>query len=665
MVVNYKKLNPNAFYLLQYMQDATLRFIVLYGGSSSAKSFSVAQSVLIMTLFDGENTLVMRKVGASISKTIYEDFRVAAQTLGLAERFKFVQNCCRCDNGARIDFTGLDDSEKVKGISNYKRVCLEELSEFELTDWKQIRKRLRGKQGQQIVSTFNPIKESHWIKKDFFDLEKWHDVPMSVTLGGCELPESLCRVKTLRMNAPRMVMNARTGELEQKPSNAVLIQSTYLNNFWVVGSPDGTYGYYDEQCVADFEYDRQHDPDYYNVYALGEWGVIRTGSEFFGSFNAAKHVGSVAYDRSLPVHLSVDNNVLPYISVSYWQYQEGWLRQFHETCAENPNNTVKRAARQVAEYLCGIGYGDVLHVHGDASTKAANTFDDEKRSWMDLFISQLQECGFTVEDHVGNKNPSVPMSGEFINAVLDGEVDGISILIGDDCRNSIEDYQSVQKDVNGAILKTKVKNRTTGQSYEEHGHLSDTFRYMVVDTFRDEFIRFSNRRKRNLYAREGALQYFNPEGRYDRSQRVCYVMPCVGDRFVMVQADKVGEFWHITDAVLRDLLPTADMGRLIVDSGADVVVIECSDAYFQFVRDLRGRSRSVVKVMREIGDVDGRIAATSDYVRRCIKFNASLVVDSDDYGRFVDNLYDYNRDNVNKQASAVLSGLAAWVERKG
>ena len=81
----------------------------------------------------------------------------------------------------------------------------------------------------------------------------------------------------------------------------------------------GTYGYYDEQCVADFEKDRINDPDYYNVYALGEWGVIRTGSEFFGSFNRGKHAGEHKYVPGLPIHISVDNNVLPYISVSYWQ----------------------------------------------------------------------------------------------------------------------------------------------------------------------------------------------------------------------------------------------------------------------------------------------------------------------------------------------------------
>ena len=478
MIVNYKKLNPNGFYLLKYLQDIAIRFIILYGGSSSGKSYSVAQTILIQTLQDGENTLVMRKVGASIQKTIYEDYKVAAKGLGIDHLFKFQQNTIKClYNGAKIDFSGLDDPEKIKGISNYKRVHLEELSEFDEPDLKQIRKRLRGKVGQQIICTFNPVSETCWIKKKLFDTEKWHDVPMTVEIAGKALPEELTKVKSIRMNSTKSILNPRTRQIEEHAPDMVVIQSTYLNNFWVVGSPDGTYGYYDEQCIADFEKDRLNDPDYYNVYALGEWGVIRTGSEFFGSFHRGRHSGEHPYIPDLPIHISVDNNVLPYISVSYWQVDLSTgikIWQFHETCAESPNNTVKKSSKLVGKYLKDIGYCDKVYLHGDASTKAANSIDDEKRSWMDLFIDTLQKEGFEIEDKVGNKNPSVAMTGEFINAIFDEIVPGIEIGIDESCTVSIEDYMSVQKDANGAILKTKVKNKTTMQTYEEHGHMCFT-----------------------------------------------------------------------------------------------------------------------------------------------------------------------------------------------
>lgn len=664
MIVNYKKLNPNGFYLLKYLQDATLRFIILYGGSSSGKSYSVAQTILIQTLQDGENTLVMRKVGASIQKTIYEDYKVAAKGLGIDHLFKFQQNTIKClYNGAKIDFSGLDDPEKIKGISNYKRVHLEELSEFDEPDLKQIRKRLRGKVGQQIICTFNPVSETCWIKRKLFDTEKWHDVSMTVEIAGKALPEELTKVKSIRMNSTKSILNPRTRQIEEHAPDMVVIQSTYLNNFWVVGSPDGTYGYYDEQCIADFEKDRLNDPDYYNVYALGEWGVIRTGSEFFGSFHRGRHSGEHPYIPDLPIHISVDNNVLPYISVSYWQVDLSTgikIWQFHETCAESPNNTVKKSSKLVGKYLKDIGYCDKVYLHGDASTKAANSIDDEKRSWMDLFIDTLQKEGFEIEDKVGNKNPSVAMTGEFINAIFDEIVPGIEIGIDESCTVSIEDYMSVQKDANGAILKIKVKNKTTMQTYEEHGHLSDTFRYVVTDLCHEEYTAFSNRRKRNLYGNKGAFSYFNPGTEHEYSNKIVYVMPNVNGHFLLVQAFKCGEKWHLVDVVYRQTSSMDEIKSSIKDHQANPYIVECSNAYFPMVRELR-ETLPDVRVAKEFPDVDKRIAATSDYIREYFLLSESKLEESEDYCRFLNSLLDYNIDSENKEANIALSGLAYYI----
>lgn len=664
MIVNYRKLNPNGFYLLKYLQDICVRFIILYGGSSSGKSYSVAQTVLIQTLQDGENTLVMRKVGASIQKTIYEDYKVAAKGLGIDHLFKFQQNSIKClYNGAKIDFSGLDDPEKIKGISNYKRVHLEELSEFDEPDLKQIRKRLRGKVGQQIICTFNPISESHWIKKKLFDAEKWHDIPMTVEIGGKVLPEELTKVKSIRINEAKSILNPRTRQIEEHAPDMAVIQSTYLDNFWVVGSPDGTYGYYDEQCIADFEKDRQTDPDYYNIYALGEWGIIRTGSEFFGSFNRGKHACIHPYTPTLPIHISVDNNVLPYISISYWQvdFNPGIkIWQFHETCAESPNNTVKKASKLVGQYLKSIGYCDKVYLHGDASTKAANSIDDEKRSWMDLFIDTLQKEGFEIEDKVGNKNPSVAMTGEFINAIFDGIVPGIEISIDESCTVSLEDYMSVQKDANGAILKTKVKNKTTMQSYEEHGHLSDTFRYVVTDLCSEEYTAFSNRRKRNLYGNRGTFSYFNPDTDNKYTKKIVYVMPNINSHFLLVQAFLCGNKWHIADVVYRQTSSMDEIKSSIIEHEAMPYIVECSNAYFPMVKELR-EVLPDVRVVKEFPDVDKRIAATSDYIKEYFLLSETKLEESEEYSHFLNGLLDYNVDSEDKESSIVLSGLAYYI----
>jgi PBSX family phage terminase large subunit len=665
MLINFKQLNPVGFHLMKLLQDIIIRLIILYGGSSSGKSYSVAQLILLMTLYDGENTLVMRKVGASINKTIYEDFKVAARQLGVFNLFKFkdgVRQIVCIDNGAKIDFGGLDDPEKIKGISNYKRVFMDEWSEYESEDFKQVRKRLRGKVGQQIITAFNPIKETHWIKKEIFDVEKWHDIPMEVSIAGRPIPSELTQVKSIRMNEPKMILNPRTKEYEEHAPDTVVIQSTYLNNFWVVGSPDGTYGYYDEQCIADFEKDRINDPDYYNVYALGEWGVLRTGSEFFGSFNRGQHSREVEYDPRLPIHLSVDNNVLPYISFTFWQVDtsNGYdIRQIDEICAESPNNTVRKAAKLVAERIKQYN-PEAVYLHGDASTRAANNIDDEKRSWLDLLIDCLAKEGVEVIDCVGNKNPSVSLSGEFINAIYDNTFPEITLTIGENCKTSIEDYMSVQKDVNGAILKTRVKNKITMQTYEEHGHLSDTKRYIVVDILKDEFTAFSNQRKRNIYARNGFLHFYNPNTECKYTEDVVYCMPNINGRFVMVHGKMCGAKWHIVGAAFRDTDSTEEIKGVLLSEKCDCIIVECGPAYYPFVRELR-ECVEEVRLYRETPDIDRRIAATSDFVKCNVLFSEDQTNGNGEYASFMSNLFDYNKDVDNKEASAVLSGFVKFV----
>lgn len=666
MVLNYKKFNPNAFLLLKYVLDATVRFIILYGGSSSGKTFSVAQVILILTMWEGSNTLVLRKVATSIKDTIYQSFKAAAESLGIYGHFKFVDSLkvITClDNGARIVFKGLDDEEKIKGLESFKRVVMEELNEFEERDHKQIRKRLRGMEGQQIVHMFNPVDESNWIKKKLFDPQEWHEVPMEVEIGGKNLPVELTTVKSLRMNEGTTVLNPRTKEPEYRPPNTVVLQSTYLNNFWIVGSPDGTYGFYDEQCVADFEYDRIHDPDYYNVYALAEWGVIRTGSEFFGSFNRGIHSKAVSYDPEYPIHISVDNNVLPYISFTFWQILTGSktiLRQIDEVCAESPDNTVRKAAKLVAKRL--KGYDSTLkwriYLHGDASTRAANSIDDEKRSWLDLLIDALGQEGIEVVDCVGNKNPSVTMSGEFINAIYEGAFEDIGIEIGENCRISIEDYMSVQKDVNGAILKTKVKNKTTGQTYEAHGHLSDTKRYLVVDTLKAEFTAFSNQRKYNVYDGDSSIRFYNPDNENKYSETLVYCMPNVNGKFVLVRGKKCGESWHIVCVRFIDAYSTDDMKAALCEGTDGMVILECSKSYYLMARELRESSRADVRVIHESGDIPRRIAATSDFVKNNVLFSKPRMENDPEYGEFISNMLDYRgEDKDNIEASAALSGF--------
>ena len=662
--------SPNAFWLWRYTLDKSVRFIVLYGGSSSGKSFSVAQFFAILAFYEGCNMLVMRKVGASIEKTIYADFRAAINGIdGLAECCRFKQNSIVFNDGGKIDFSGLDDPEKIKGISQYKRVFLDELSEYDETDFKQIRLRLRGQEGQQIVAAFNPISEEHWIKKKWFDRETWQDIPMALTIGNETLPQELCAVKSVRMNSEKMILNPNTGEYDRHAPDTIVIQSTYLNNFWVVGSPDGKYGYYDQQAIATFENDRINDPDYYQVYALGEWGHIRTGAEFFPSFSHGVVCGRFKYNPELPIHISMDSNVLPYVTATFFQKEYKpddvqQVTQIDELPIESPNNSARKAAKVIAKRLKEYGYSDKVYLHGDASGKAANTIDSENRSFFDLVIDELEREGFVVVDNIGKRNPSVATTGEFINAVWDGRVPGVSIRIDDDCTVSIDDYQAVQKDENGAIAKQKVTNPVTKQKYEAHGHVSDCLRYIAHDLLRQQYTDFSMGRKRSLYS-ESEFNMFNPSTEYDYERTAVYVIPSIGGLFVLARLARVGDRWHLTDVCRRGVKGNEEIERAVMSLPADQYMVECPPAYFQMVRNLRS-SLGNVSVLRMGADVRTRIMATSDWVRSHVRINPDMLGEAE-YGQFINDVLDYSDTSSDDTvgASAALSGLARVIVRNG
>ena len=141
-------------------------------------------------------------------------------------------------------------------------------------------------------------------------------------------------------------------------------------------------------------------------------------------------------------------------------------------------------------------------------------------------------------------------------------------------------------------------------------------------------------------------------------------MPNIEGMFLMVYGRKCGELWHIIDVVYTESVSTESMKAAIEAREAPSVVIECSDAYYPFVREMRESSTKEIRVIKEFTDVDSRIAATSDYVRSLIRFNEQEASDNMDYGKFLTSLYDYNKDSQNKDASTILSGFIQYVVKQ-
>lgn len=215
----------NSIYVPCYMNTA--RYLVLYGGAGSGKSRFVAQKIIFRMVFEtGHRFLVVRKTEKSLRKSAHQLLIDTIEGIGLAKLFKYSKTATgemtiSCLNGNTILFAGLDNSEKMKSIEKITGVWIEEASELTLDDFTQLDLRLRGRleNYKQIILSFNPISAVHWLKKRFFDT---------------------------------------------KDKNAYVLHTTYLDNKFL-----------DQTYIDVLNSLKQTNFSYYQVYALGKWGVLK------------------------------------------------------------------------------------------------------------------------------------------------------------------------------------------------------------------------------------------------------------------------------------------------------------------------------------------------------------------------------------------------------
>jgi phage terminase large subunit len=219
-----KKVFNRAF--IPYL-DNDKRYLVFYGGAGSGKSFFVVERFIYKLLKNKMfNLLVVRATGKSNRDSTFALFKQVISKWNLTKHFKINESDLRIKcllNNNEIIFSGLDDVEKLKSVTFSKGeltdVWIEEASEVLEADFNQLDVRLRGKgTKKQIVISFNPIDINLWLKKRFFD---------------------------------------RTED------NIEVFHSTYKDNDFL-----------DDDYKRLLESYKDTDEYYYNVYCLGQWGVL-------------------------------------------------------------------------------------------------------------------------------------------------------------------------------------------------------------------------------------------------------------------------------------------------------------------------------------------------------------------------------------------------------
>ena len=218
----------------------------------------------------------------------------------------------------------------------------------------------------------------------------------------------------------------------------------------------------------------------------GDWFVLpKTGGEFYRSYKHDIHVVDTGYDPKLPIHITFDFNVVPYITATVWQMIGKQMIQIDEFCLTDPLNNTPALCRAIMDKYHDHQSG--LFVYGDPSGKQRDTRSETGHNDFDLIRIGLTKLKPIMR--VEPSAPSVLMRGNFINAIFEFKMENISISINKNCVNSIDDLNFVKMDADGTKLKQKFKDRN-GVAFEKYGHTSDAMDYFVCSALKSDFTTF-------------------------------------------------------------------------------------------------------------------------------------------------------------------------------
>jgi len=439
--------------------DIDTRFLVLYGGTGAGKSFTAAQREVLISLDSYQKTLFIRKVGSTLKNSVYDSILNRIKEFSVD---KFIRTTVKPmeihfeRSGSIMLFSGLDDPEKLKSIEGLTRIVIEEASELDYEDFKELNRRVRGVENIQIVLIFNPIDEDHWLKKHFFD---------------------------------------------NVVKNATIVHTTHWDNNFLFPS--------DHEEIEEM---KTYDENQYNIYALGQWGKLKTGNEFLPHFSHVRHTGKCSYLKKRPIHISLDFNARPYQPMVCAQILEGVVRwrnprtkmrfkDFREGCeleyvtqirffkeytgiaGQYPDNTVVSVCEAFKEDFKDKGsdifyYGDASGKYNIAGKGDASNFKDVKTTLATMLNN--------ASDRVPKSNPSVMKARDFINRILADKYN-IEILIDDElCPLLIKDLSTILLGADG-VHKEWTKDKKTGIRFQKNSHLHDAFKYVIVWMFNDLF----------------------------------------------------------------------------------------------------------------------------------------------------------------------------------
>lgn len=161
-----------------YLLDYSNRYEIYYGGAGSGKSVFVAQKLVIKACSSKRKVLVIRKYGTTLKDSVFQLIKDVLAKWGLLEHCKINLSTytITLPNGSVFLFKGMDDSEKIKSITDITDIWCEEATELQEDEYAQLDLRLRALSNNlQLICSFNPVSKVNWVYKKWFASDQKHD----------------------------------------------------------------------------------------------------------------------------------------------------------------------------------------------------------------------------------------------------------------------------------------------------------------------------------------------------------------------------------------------------------------------------------------------------------------------------------------------------------
>lgn len=413
--------------------------VISYGGSGSGKSYSMLQFIIYKCLTNkDQNFLCVRKHYVDTKASIFDIL------ISILKKWKIYRKCkvnlterrITFPNGSSIFMRGLDDVEGLKSIM-VSDIFIEEATQIDISDFQQLEVRLRGEQARngKLWLLFNPVSKNNWVYHRFFG----------------------------------------DGKLDDE--NIDIFHTTYLDNKFLTEK--------DRRTILNY---KKLDYNFYRIYALGEFGVISQDGVFYNDFNVDKNCSDISYNPSFPLHISFDENAVPYnsliVSQIYLIKGKTYIRVL-KNYALYGKNLYYVISQFVSDF---INHQAGVFVYGDATSQKKSVFLEKDENYYSIIMKEL--AIFNPQKRVLPSNQSVNITRMYMNQIFRGDNEKIDISIDFKCKELIDDLENCKTDINGGKDKSIFNDKVRGMKYQKYGHLSDTLNYLVIQSNYQDYVKF-------------------------------------------------------------------------------------------------------------------------------------------------------------------------------